>query len=723
MSPGPRLLERPWTLSALLAAVVALFWLLRIWLPGVETGLLTSDVFLYYLPVYETLYGALLEGELPLWNPYQLCGIPRLASLQAGFFYPGHVLYLLLPVKVAFALTGWLHLTLAGAGMLALVRRLGLGAGSALVAALLLAVRGRYPGMVFFPNMLEAAAWLPLGAVAVVGIVREGRSRSVALLAGCTGLGLLAGYPQVSVYVVYCWGALLAALLVAERSALRGWGRGVALFAAGLALGVGLAAVQLVPGWELTAEGTRSAGTLTRWQQFPFGWYGPGLGDAIVRTLHAPFPLLVLSLGWTALVLIPAAAFARGRRVLAGAGALAAALVLLFALGPVTPFFDWIVQLPALAWFRFPRRSLFMLDFFAALVAAIGVAGLLRLAAPRLRSLAPASLAAWAPLVPALLVAVEVFSAEPNRESLFFAPGSLDVYRNERAIFAPVAESGERVWMRSVGIESPLPPKLATYFGMRSVGDYEPLNLRRQADYFTWLMEGQLDPKRGGRPYSGRLKHLTAPTYPGALAERVRLLDVAGVRWVIVSKLAAERGELADTIASRGWTPQPVPDPDFVLLRNPHALPRAYVVYDVRAAPEPAALMAAMSDPGFDPLASSFVEGEASASARPGAAARILRDDDTVVEVEAELAEPGMLVLSDSFYPGWRASSGDASLEIVPANHLFRGVRLPAGRHRIRFEYDPWTLPAGAAASLASLAGIGVLWRRARRSDSIRADD
>ncbi len=735
MSSAQPLLRSRWIAGLGLTLVVALFWLYRILLSGTDVGLLRSDVFLYYLPIYETLYGTLLEGRLPLWNPYQLCGIPRLASLQAGFFYPRHVLYLLLPVKVAFSLSGVVHLAFVGLTMAALVRRLGLAVGAAIAAAVVLALRGRYAGMVFFPNMLEAAAWLPLGAIAVVGIVRDGRARAAALLALCTGCSLLAGYPQVSVYTVYAWGALLASLLAIERRDLASWGRASGLFALGLSLGATLAAVALLPAWELSAEGTRSPGPLTRWQQFPFGWYGPGLVDAFVRTLHAPFPLLPLSFGWVSLLALPPVFFSKGHRVLAATSLGFAAVVVLFAMGPVTPFFDWIANLPALGWFRFPRRSLFMVDFFFAIVVAVGTHGILRAAGKRFASRLSGAALGWLALIPAVLLGAEFFLAEPNREALYFAPGSMEVYSTPREIYTRVADSGERAWIRSVGIEPSLPPKLATYFRMRSVGDYEPLNLRRQAEYFTYLMEGQLTPIRGGRPYSGRLKHLTAPTYPGALSQRVHLLDVASTHWFVVSKAGAKLGELRQTIEAHGLVTEPVVDPDFVLLRNPLAVPRAFVVYDVREAPETLELMAAMSDPDFDPLVSSYVEGKSlsDAAAPPrGVPARIVEEEDTRVVIAADLEAPGLLVLADSFFPGWRASVGDEELEILPVNHLFRGVMLPAGRHRVVFEYRPWTLPVGAAVSgVAALAtftlvfGIRRLSRLpgSERGDSIRTHD
>ena len=77
-------------------------------------------------------------------------------------------------------------------------------------------------------------------------------------------------------------------------------------------------------------------------------------------------------------------------------------------------------------------------------------------------------------------------------------------------------------------------------------------------------------------------------------------------------------------------------------------------------------------------------------------------DEPNRVVVHARLAEPGMLVLADSYYPGWRATLEGAVLDIHPANHLFRGVFLPAGSHRVVFEYRPRSFVLGALISGAS---------------------
>jgi uncharacterized membrane protein YfhO len=59
------------------------------------------------------------------------------------------------------------------------------------------------------------------------------------------------------------------------------------------------------------------------------------------------------------------------------------------------------------------------------------------------------------------------------------------------------------------------------------------------------------------------------------------------------------------------------------------------------------------------------------------------------VEIQAQSAAAGYLVLLDTFYPGWVATIDGQETSIYRANYLARAIFLPAGEHRVRFEYRP----------------------------------
>src|SRR5687767_9067978 len=94
------------------AALTALLWgigALRPW----QSAPSALDLHWYFLPTYEAFFTGLRDGIPMLWNPYQLCGMPWLGTLQGGFFYPPHVIYLLLPTDWAAGLSTAFHLMLA----------------------------------------------------------------------------------------------------------------------------------------------------------------------------------------------------------------------------------------------------------------------------------------------------------------------------------------------------------------------------------------------------------------------------------------------------------------------------------------------------------------------------------------------------------------------------------------------------------------------------------
>ncbi len=174
--------------------------------------------------------------------------------------------------------------------------------------------------------------------------------------------------------------------------------------------------------------------------------------------------------------------------------------------------------------------------------------------------------------------------------------------------------------------------------------------------------------------------------------ERATFYDVAGVGRLLRSQDGAPR-----------------------VVWNPDALPRAFVLSGHRVVSQEQAFRA-LRDGSVDFHRTVLVEQPAGLEPQEEGTlvpARIEYRPERVV-VEAESQTPGLLVLSDSYHPGWRATRDGEALRILRANGLYRAVRLPAGRHRVVFEYVPVSLRIGTGVSLASLGvllGV-VFWRR-----------
>lgn len=97
-------------------------------------------------------------------------------------------------------------------------------------------------------------------------------------------------------------------------------------------------------------------------------------------------------------------------------------------------------------------------------------------------------------------------------------------------------------------------------------------------------------------------------------------------------------------------------------------------------------------------------------SARFGARLRVLESKPDLLRVDADLEAPGYLVVTQAYYPGWRASVDGQPAAVQRANVGFRAVQVPAGRHLIEMCYRPAAVSLGLTISaLAAVAALGVI--------------
>ena len=146
------------------------------------------------------------------------------------------------------------------------------------------------------------------------------------------------------------------------------------------------------------------------------------------------------------------------------------------------------------------------------------------------------------------------------------------------------------------------------------------------------------------------------------------------------------------------------------IYENKRALERAFIAYDFEVIPERGDRLKKLKDPSFKPDQTVIIEEGVPDHAinrqkaeMESTFAEIVEYTPERVVVEANLTEPGFLVLADANYPGWNVRVDGSKDKIYTANHLFRAVYLSPGRHNVEFFYRSEAFRAGAITSTAAL--------------------
>lgn len=686
----------PFALLALFGLGAAAFW------PVVtgERSFFHVDLLHEHVPAWDWAARTLRSGAFPAWIDGAWCGHPFLYVQEAPVFYPLTVPILLsgLPAHRAADLFSLLHFWGAGAAMYFLLRRFGGdGAGPLLgAAAWMLGSRTLFSAL--WPNAVAAAALLPLLVLAAFATRDDPArglrgSRGAAGLAVATGLLLLLSRPQSLVAAA----PLVASVLVAVVAGAEPGGRGrtAARLAAGLSLGLLLGAPAWLPSALLHPEMTRGAGLAPSARDAVFlGGPGAAFAEAFLpppaglspqpEPLSWPgaVPLLLLGAG-LALFLSRASRREAGKlpgAELFAAAVLAAVLGLALALGERGPW-GLVSSLPVLSGLRVPVR--FLLPFGFAAAAGSGLAASWILESRRGRLL---------PVLALVATAAELLVLA--RRSAPTAPAG--VYRVAPALadrlgaFPPDASGFQpRYWTLGPPLFSP------------RLGDSGAAELVRGRDRLA-LSRGVLfglDAVMGGGPPLLRTNDLAL----GASLEGARLAS-------------ATRFVLSDPRPVPGLALDPAAPPGIALAEVPAVLPRARVVPRAVVV-RPGSALETLRDPRWRPERAALVEGgepfdETAAWGGDAGEAHLAARGPGRVELDVRLPARGVLVLADAFEDGWSCRVDGRAAPLLRADHAFRGVLLPAGRHRVSMTYAPRGVRDGFLLALGGVLGCLLLLRR-----------
>jgi hypothetical protein len=153
--------------------------------------------------------------------------------------------------------------------------------------------------------------------------------------------------------------------------------------------------------------------------------------------------------------------------------------------------------------------------------------------------------------------------------------------------------------------------------------------------------------------------------------------------------------------------------------RNPGAFPRVRIAHEAVTVASPAYRRILYDDPAFDLRRKTALAGplpKLEACDDSAETADVSEPRPALVEIDATLSCRGMIILADTWFPGWTATVDGRPEPIWEADGALRGVVVEPGRRRITMRYQPRSVWLGLAMTLSGLAAVLAL--TLRRNDT-----
>lgn len=196
--------------------------------------------------------------------------------------------------------------------------------------------------------------------------------------------------------------------------------------------------------------------------------------------------------------------------------------------------------------------------------------------------------------------------------------------------------------------------------------------------------------------------------------KNLQILDILNVKYIISDTQLPVDGlsqiDASNTLPKNIVLEAGITNHTLYLYKNSHVLPRAYIVSNARVIKNEEKTLSVVTDKTFQPKEYVILNSIPSIPLRnkqTDEKVTIVSYSPNTIKVSLQLQNPGFLVLSELWYPGWKAYDNGKELPIYRADFLLRSVSLPKGNHIILWQYDPVSFKVGASISLLSLSIIG----------------
>lgn len=736
-------------------------WLDYKW-AGFEAGVpvknpITTDVVSFIFPMQIFAIEQLKQGIVPLWNNLILTGTPLLANFQSAPFSPTNFLYFVFPLLSAWSLQIILQPLLAAVFTYFLLREFHRSTLSAIVGSLCFSFAGFITIWNQWNGHSLVAAFFPLIFLLTYKLLTSNNLIYGVLLSISLCLQIFSGYPQI---IIYEFLGLLGFVFLFRLNVLFSWGNILKILFF-YVLGITLAAIQLIPGLELLTLSQRkieeviNVSAFLPWQMIVTFLAPDYFGNHVTRNFWGPGDYtLVTGFSGVGVVILGALGTVKNfKDKFLKFGLFLVFLALFISLeNPLSAALrnSGFLGLQAAS----AHRSLILANLGLSILAAFGLDTLIS-KNYRIRDIFRAG---YIPLV--ILSSFTVFTAFLLIENklginwlglqeklnltvglknlvfpwtIFWAVilGSVFVLKVKKfkkigisflAIlmilelfkfgwkFTPFSPA-ELVFPKTPVIEflqnqekpfranaeNVIPINFMMAYGIETVEGYDAVYPLKYAKFLAVLNSGDVEATPMGR--YGSVSHPSSP-----------LLSPANTKYVLALKRDQHgkpdpQGNLPSQFQQTFLKPV-FTDKSVVVLENTRALPRAIMFYNWQVEKNEQQTLNVLLK--SDLSKKLFINTNLDFSPTVGqGTTKILTDTSSQKEISLQTNQPGLLFLSQVFYPGWRAYVDGKLTPIIEADYTFMAIPINTlGEHQVIVKYEPDSFEKGKM--LSYIAG-GIL--------------
>ncbi|MDO8638556.1 MAG: YfhO family protein [Candidatus Daviesbacteria bacterium] len=740
-------------------------WLDYKW-AGYEVGVpvknpITTDVVSFIFPMQMFAISQLKEGIVPLWNNLILTGTPLMANFQSAPFSPTNFLYFILPKLSAWSWQIFFQPLLAAIFLYLLLREIGRSKLAAIAGGIFFSFAGFMTIWLEWNGHSLVAAAFPLVIFLSIKFLVKEKAWAGLLLPVTLCLQIFSGYPQI---ILYEFLSLLLLIVIIDFKLLFNF-RKMISFGFLILIGLGLAGVQLLPGSELLSNSQRSVETvLNRWAFLPWQliitFFAPDYFGNHSTYNYWGSADYTLTTGFVGVVV----------GVLASLGllfyfkniyvqfALSLSLISLFIAlpNPISIAFKEAGFLGLQA--ASAHRALILFNLGFAILAAFGVDALLE----QKLTLGKISRALYLPgitlltyfLVTGIIFYFFQYHFLLNDESLKFLANLKVALRNlilplilltasgvilllhykfsshgriklilvicliilgvgelfrfgwkftpfspPETVFptTPIIEFLQKQDHYRVMAEDVIPINFLMNYQIETVEGYDAVYPIRYAKFLGVLNSGDVSASPMGR--YGSVSNVNSPLLPLANAKYILALkkDLSGK--------PDPQGNLPAKFKQSFLRPV-FSDRSVVVLENTRVLPRAVMFYDWQVEKDEQKALSFLLK--LDLSKKLIIDTEMEFSPKVGQGiTELIKDTPNQKKIFVSTNQPGLLFISNIFYPGWKAYVDGKLTSIIAADYTFMAIPITtSGDHQILINYDPSSFEWGKIISLVSLGAL-----------------